>query len=134
MFPSSFALTLHIYFYLNLKESPENALWIVIALKSAILVHPKLLSKLCIFCDLSKTGLKISRKSWWSCLFWWNISALQMFLSFCMLHLLLLEKTPKPCMAGEKLCLWSPTFIFFPPKHFRLFIFVEKTLLEFFFV
>ena len=30
-----------------------------------------------------------------------------------MLLLLLLGKIPQPCMAGEKLCLWSLTFSFF---------------------
>ena len=31
-----------------------------------------------------------------------------------MLHPLILVKTHQPCMTGVKLCLWSPTFIFFP--------------------
>ena len=76
-------------------------------------MHPKLLSKLRFLHYFSKTWLNIWRKSWWSSLFWWNISILQIFFS-CILYLLLLGKTPQPCMAGNKLCLWAPTFLFFP--------------------
>ena len=41
---------------------------------------------------------------------------------FYMLHLLLLGKTLKLCIAGEKLCLWSPTFIFFSISTYRLYL------------
>ena len=41
MFPSPLASTLHIHFYLHLKESSENALWIAIALKSATFSAPE---------------------------------------------------------------------------------------------
>ena len=39
--PSPLASKLHISFYLHLKESSENALWILIALKSATFSAPK---------------------------------------------------------------------------------------------
>ena len=41
IFPSSLASTLHIQFHLHLKEWSENALWIAIALESAIFSAPK---------------------------------------------------------------------------------------------
>ena len=41
IFPSPLASTLHIHFYLHLKESSENALWIAIALKSATFSAPE---------------------------------------------------------------------------------------------
>ena len=41
IFLSPLASTLHIYFYLHLKESSENAPWIAIGLKSAILSPPE---------------------------------------------------------------------------------------------
>ena len=76
------------------------------------LVHLKLLSKLCILSYFSKTWLTNWRKSWLSSLFWWNRSILQIFFC-CMLHLLLLRNTTKPCMSREKLFLWYPP-LFFP--------------------
>ena len=41
IFLSLLASTLHIHFYLHLKESSENALWIAIALKSATFSAPE---------------------------------------------------------------------------------------------
>ena len=41
IFPSPLASTLHIYFYLHLKELSENAFWIVIALKNATFSAPE---------------------------------------------------------------------------------------------
>ena len=41
IFPSPWASTLHIHFYLHLKESSENALWIAIVLKNATFIAPK---------------------------------------------------------------------------------------------
>ena len=93
IFSSSLASTLHVHFYLYLKESSENVLWIVIALKSAYNVHQKLLSKLAYFVLFLKTWLKVQRRSWWLCLFSWNRLVLHISF-FCMFYLLLLGKTP----------------------------------------
>ena len=41
IFPRPLALTLHIHFYLHLKESSENVLWIAIALKTATFSAPE---------------------------------------------------------------------------------------------
>ena len=41
IFLSPLASTLHIYFYLHLKESSENALWIAVGLKSGIFSPPE---------------------------------------------------------------------------------------------
>ena len=72
IFPSPLASTLHIHFYFHLKESSENALWIVIALKSATFNAPKSALETAfeiriyaILCYFSKNWLKIWRKSWW---------------------------------------------------------------------
>ena len=66
-FPNPLASTLHIHFYLHLKESSEHALWIAIALKSATFSAsesaPKVHSKLRILCYFLKTLLKIWRKA-----------------------------------------------------------------------
>ena len=41
IFPSPLTSTLHIHFYLHIKESSENALWIAIALKSTTFSAPE---------------------------------------------------------------------------------------------
>ena len=78
IFRSTLASTLDIHFYLDLKESSENVLWIAIALKSAILSapesSPETALETTILCYFSKTWLKISliyisyirtSKKWW---------------------------------------------------------------------
>ena len=130
IFLSLLASTLHIHFYFHLKESSENVLWIVIALKSATFSAPESAPettlKTMYFILFHKNLTKIWRKSWWSSLFWWNRLILQTFL-FSASYILekTLGKTPQSCMAGEKLCLYSPNIIF-SLKHFRLFVFLKN--------
>ena len=83
-----------------------------------------------ILCYFSKTWLKIWRKSWWSSLFLWNGLILQIFF-FSAYCIIVVGKTPQPCMTGEKLCLWSPTFIFFT-ETLRIIYICYKFLLELF--
>ena len=45
IFPSPLASTLHIHFYLHLKESSENALWIAIVVKSETFSTPDIAPK-----------------------------------------------------------------------------------------
>ena len=62
IFPSTLSSTLHIHFYLHLKELSENVLWIVIALKSATFSAPKGAPKIALettyLCYFIKTWLK----------------------------------------------------------------------------
>ena len=83
-----------------------------------LLVHPNIhmMANPNVVCYFSKNQLKILRIKWWSCWFWWNSSFLHIFF-FCKLHPLLMGKTPKPFMAGKKLCLKSRLYCF--PCSFR---------------
>ena len=94
-------------------------------------VHRKLLSKLLILCCFSKTLQKIWRKSWWSSLFWWNRSILQIFFFLHSISFVIGENSP--AMHGrKKIVFMSPRLYFFSLKHFRLFVFVKKLSLELF--
>ena len=94
-------------------------------------VHRKLLSKLLILCCFSKTLQKIWRKSWWSSLFWWNRSILQIFFFLHSISFVIGENSP--AMHGRKeIVFMSPHLYFFSLKHFRLFVFVKKLSLELF--
>ena len=120
IFPSPLASTLRIHFYLHLKESSDKMLWIAIAVKSATFlmppkVHPKLLPKLRILFSFSTTWLKIWRKSWWLCLFWWNRSILHIFCFYWMVQLLLLGKFRSHAWL-EKNCVYEASPLFFPRK------------------
>ena len=89
-------------------------------------MHPKVHSKLRILCYFSKIWLKIWRKRWWSSLFWWNRSILQIFLFFACYIFCYWRKLP------SHTCLWSPTFIFFP-ETLQIIRICEKVLLGSFF-
>ena len=94
-------------------------------------VHRKLLSKLLILCCFSKTLQKIWRKSWWSSLFWWNRSILQIFFFLHSISFVIGENSP--AMHGRKeIVFMSSHLYFFSLKHFRLFVFVKKLSLELF--
>ena len=94
-------------------------------------VYRKLLSKLLILCCFSKTLQKIWRKSWWSSLFWWNRSILQIFFFLHSISFVIGENSP--AMHGRKeIVFMSPHLYFFSLKHFRLFVFVKKLSLELF--
>ena len=94
-------------------------------------VHRKLLSKLLILCCFSKTLQKIWRKSWWSSLFWWNRSILQIFFFLHSISFVIGENSP--AMHGRKeIVFMSPHLYFFSLRHFRLFVFVKKLSLELF--
>ena len=94
-------------------------------------VHRKLLSKLLILCCFSKTLQKIWRKSWWSSLFWWNRSILQIFFFLHSISFVIGENSP--AMHGRKeIVFMSPHLYFFSLKHFWLFVFVKKLSLELF--
>ena len=94
-------------------------------------VHPKLLSKLRILCYFSKTWLKIWRNSWWSSLFGWNRSILQIFLFFACYIFCCWEKPP--AMHGwKKIVFMKPYLYFLSLKHFRLFVFVKNYYDRFF--
>ena len=56
VFLSPLASTLHIHFYLHLKESSENGIWIIIAHKSVTFSAPETMYILCYF---SKTWPKL---------------------------------------------------------------------------
>ena len=115
IFPSPLASTLHIQFCLHLKESSENAFWKTIALKSANFSAPESAPKTVLettnftlfFKNLTK---KLEKKV----MIVFCSERLDQFYRYffpCLLRLLLLGEIPQPCMAGEKLCLWSSTFI-----------------------
>ena len=94
-------------------------------------VHRKLLSKLLTLCCFSKTLQKIWGKSWWSSLFWWNRSILQIFFFLHSISFVIGENSP--AMHGRKeIVFMSPHLYFFSLKHFRLFVFVKKLSLELF--
>ena len=99
-------------------------------------VHRKLLSKLLILCcfyilPFCILPLLIWRKSWWSSLFWWNRSILQIFFFLHSISFVIGENSP--AMHGRKeIVFMSPHLYFFSLKHFRLFVFVKKLSLELF--
>ena len=77
-------------------------------------VHPKLLWKLRILHYFSKTWLKIWRKSWWSSLFWWNRSVLQIFLFSAHYIFCYWGKLPSHVWL-ERNCVYEPPPLFFFP-------------------
>ena len=135
IFPSPLTSTLHIHFYLHIKESSENALWIAIALKSTTFSAPERAPETSLetmyFMLLLKNLRKSCKKADCSICF----DRIDQFYtcSFpCLLFILLLGGgggggDPQPCMTREKLCLWSSTFIFFP-EHFRFIVFVKNII------
>ena len=120
-FPSLLTLTLQTHFYLHFQESAENALWAVIAVKSETFTAsesaPETYFETTYFMlflqNLTKT-LKKKLVIVIKFILMGQINFANISSFFCMLHLLLLEKTPQPCVAGEKFCLWRPTFISLP--------------------
>ena len=94
-------------------------------------VHPKLLSKLRILCYFSNTWLKIWRKSWWSCLFWYIRSVLHTFpLSCC---LLLFGRNSPAVHSWRKIVFMKQHFYFFFPEILQIVFACYKLLSESFF-
>ena len=130
IFPSPLASTLHIQFYFHLKESSENALWIVIALKSATFNAPKSALEtafeiriLCYFMLFLKKLTKNLEKKLMMCLFWENRSVLHIFCFSACYFFCYWGQFPSYAWL-EKNSVYKAALFF--PKHFRLFIFVKN--------
>ena len=135
IFPSPLASSLQIHFYLHFQESSWNTLWIVIDLKSATFSAPKsapetFLESTYFMLFLKNFTKNLEKKLVIKFVLMEQISFTNISF-FYMLHLLLLRKTPQPCMHDwRKIVFIKSCLYFFYLKHFRLDYLYLKLLLE----
>ena len=116
IFLSPLASTLHIYFYLHLKESSENALWIAVGLKSAIFSPPESAFETALEIMLFVKNLtkNLEKKTMIVFVLIEQISFTHIFFS-CLLRLLLLGKFPSHAWL-KKIFFYEAALLFFFPK------------------
>ena len=118
IFLSPLASTLHIYFYLHLKESSENALWIAIGLKSAIFSPPEsaletALEITCFLLFVKNLTKNLEKKAMIVFVLIEQISFTHIFFP-CLLRLLLLGKFPSHAWLKKKFFYKAALLFFFP--------------------